>query len=297
MANNNILKGAVLVGLGAASYGLLATFVKLSYIKGYTTAEVTASQMALGILGVAIIYAFQKRKKQQVATASPANKVQLLVSGTSIGFTSVFYYLSLHYVPVPVGIVLLMQSVWMGVVADWLVAKTPPTAQKIAAVVVVIAGTLLATNLISTTALPDWRGVVWGLVAAASYTVTMYAGNSVAPHLMAAQRTLYMLLGGGVVVGVFTAITWPGYFDFSILLSYGIPLAVFGTILPPLLMNAGFPKISIGLGSIISSLELPVAVIMAYLVLKEVVSPIQWVGIALILSAIILMNISRRNSK
>jgi hypothetical protein len=40
MTKKNILKGVILVGLGAASYGMLATFVKLAYNQGYTTAEV-----------------------------------------------------------------------------------------------------------------------------------------------------------------------------------------------------------------------------------------------------------------
>lgn len=289
---NTTLKGAVLVGLGAASYGLLATFVKLAYKQNYTTAEVTGSQMLLGILGIAVLYGFQVSKKQEVAKATAGNKLSLIISGTSIGFTSVFYYLSLMYVPVPVGIVLLMQSVWMGIIAESLAEKTFPNGKKLLAALVVIGGTVLATNLLNNNKLPDFRGMAWGLGAAVSYTITMYAGSHVAPQLMPSQRTLYMLLGGGVVVGVFTAVTWPGHFDYSILLSWGIPLAVFGTILPPLLMNAGFPKISLGLGTIISSLELPVSVIMAWAVLHETVTGVQWLGIGLILCAIILMNIT-----
>jgi len=297
MGNNSTLKGAILVALGAASYGLLATFVKLAYREGYTTAEVTGSQVFLGIVGVGLIYAMQKIRVKEVAKATPLNKMQLVAAGTSIGFTSVFYYLSLKYVAVPVGIVLLMQSVWMGILAEGLAAKTMPSGKKLLAALVVIGGTVLATNLISNTQLPDWRGIAWGLLAAASYAVTMYAGNTVATQIMASQRTLYMLYGGAVVVAVFTALTWPGYFNFDIILSWGIPLAVFGTILPPILMNAGFPKISIGLGSIVSALELPVSVAMAYFTLHEEVAPIQWAGITLILLAIVLMNIKFQKAK
>ena len=57
---NNILKGVFLVALGATSYGMLATFVKLAYKDGYTTAEVTSSQFIYGILGVLFINLFQK---------------------------------------------------------------------------------------------------------------------------------------------------------------------------------------------------------------------------------------------
>ena len=80
-------------------------------------------------------------------------------------------------------------------------------------------------------------------------------------------------------------------FNFGIFTKWGIVIAVFGTIIPPLLMNAGFPHTGLGLGSIISSVELPVSVMMAFFILGETVIFSQWVGIVLILIAIVIMNI------
>jgi drug/metabolite transporter (DMT)-like permease len=48
-------------------------------------------------------------------------------------------------------------------------------------------------------------------------------------------------------------------------------------------MNAGFPLTGIGLGSIVSALELPVSVTMAFVLLNEDVKPFQWFGIVLIM--------------
>ena len=56
-------------------------------------------------------------------------------------------------------------------------------------------------------------------------------------------------------------------------------------------MNAGFPHTGLGLGSIISSVELPASVMMAFFILNEEVILSQWVGIVLILIAIVIMNI------
>lgn len=281
----------MLVGLGAASYGMLATFVKLAYGEGYTTAEVTVSQMLLGIIGMGLLNIFRKKNTDTVAATGP-DKLRLIISGTSMGFTSVFYYLAVKYIPVSVGIVLLMQSVWMGVLVEWISTKKTPETKKLISVAIVLAGTLLATNLIKSTDFPDWRGIASGVLAAASYTTTMYAGSKVAVHLPIVQRSLFMLCGGAIVVLVFTVITWAGSFNFGIIYTWGIPLSLFGTLLPPLLLNAGFPKVSIGLGSIVSAVELPVSVIMAYLFLHEIVSASQWTGIALILGSIVLMNVS-----
>lgn len=293
MTKNNVLKGVVLVGLGATSYGMLATFVKMAYDENYTTAEVTSSQFILGILGILIINAFQKaRKGNAVVKASGKNIAQLMVAGTSMGMTSLFYYLAVKYIPVSIGIVLLMQTVWMGVVLEALLTKTLPSGRKIISVLIVLAGTALATNLIKSDVQLDWRGIGWGLLAAASFTTTMFTSNRIATHLSSAQRSLFMLLGGAVIVFSFAAFTWTGTFNVSIFLKWGLVLSLFGTIIPPMLLNAGFPHTGIGLGSIVASLELPVSVMMAFVLLGEKVNALQWMGITLIIAAIVIMNLN-----
>lgn len=295
--SKNILKGVVLVGIGAASYGMLATFVKVSYNQGFTTAEVTASQIIIGLIGMYLINLFNKKKrniKQHVPTSK--NKLNLIVGGTAMGFTSVFYYLAVLYIPVSIGIVLLMQTVWMGVVLETLMTRRFPESKKIIAVIIVLAGTILATNLLNNNDTPDWRGIILGLLAAASFTATMFVSNRVATQLTASQRGLFMLMGASVVVLSFAVYSWNGSFNFDIFYKWGLFLAIFGTIIPPLLLNAGFPYTGIGLGSIISSLELPVSVTMAFLVLNEKVTTLQWLGIFLILFAVVMMNLKYINT-
>ncbi len=295
MLKNSLLKGVALVGLGATSYGMLATFVKLAYSKGYTTAEVTSSQFIIGILGILFITLFQKTKnKNSFLTASSKNISQLMLAGTSLGMTSVFYYLCVKYINVSIAIVLLMQTVWMGVLLEWCIDKKAPETKKIIAVGVVLIGTLLATNIVHNSLQIDWKGIFWGLLAAASFTTTMFTANKVALELSSAQRSLYMLLGGAVIVFLFALYTQQTSFNYYIFLEYGLFLALFGTIIPPLLMNAGFPLTGIGLGSIVSSLELPVSVLMAFFILNEQVVFLQWVGIILILVAIVLMNVQKK---
>ncbi len=303
MADNNVLKGVILVGLGATSYGMLATFVKLAYSdvgitgKTFTPAEVISAQFILGIIAVLAINAFSRfQKRSDVVNASRRNIIHLLIAGTSTGLTSIFYYLAVKYIPVSIGIVLLMQTVWMGVLLEMILDKKIPSARKIAAVFIVLIGTAMATNLLKADAVPDWRGIVLGLLAAASFTTTMFASNKIAIGVSPQQRTLYMLLGGAVVVLIFALITQTQTFNYDIFYKWGILLALFGTVIPPLLLNAGFPHTGIGLGSIVSSLELPVSVLMAFFLLNETVTFVQWSGIILIILAIVLMNVSFRKS-
>jgi drug/metabolite transporter (DMT)-like permease len=293
MFGNRVLKGVVLVGLGATSYGMLATFVRLAYDEGFTTAEVTTSQFVFGILGILVINLFQKVKKgTSVINATKRNIFQLMLAGTSLGMTSVFYYLAVKYIPVSIAIILLMQTVWMGVLIEMILDKKAPSKLKIISVFIVLVGTLLATNIFKNDVQLDWHGIVWGMLAAASFTTTMFTANRVATGISSAQRSLFMLLGGAVIVFSFAIATQNTPFNFEIFMKWGIVLSLFGTIIPPMLMNAGFPLTGIGLGSIVSALELPVSVMMAYFLLHEQVVLVQWIGIILIVLAIILMNMN-----
>ncbi|CAN1554264.1 RhaT Permeases of the drug/metabolite transporter (DMT) superfamily [Flavobacteriaceae bacterium] len=293
MFGNRVLKGVVLVGLGATSYGMLATFVRLAYDEGFTTAEVTTSQFVYGILGILVINLFQKIKKgTSVINATKRNIFQLMLAGTSLGMTSVFYYLAVKYIPVSIAIILLMQTVWMGVLIEMILDKKAPSKLKIISVFIVLVGTLLATNIFKNDVQLDWHGILWGMLAAASFTTTMFTANRVATGISSAQRSLFMLLGGAVIVFSFAIATQNTPFNFGIFMKWGIVLSLFGTIIPPMLMNAGFPLTGIGLGSIVSALELPVSVMMAYFLLHEQVVLVQWIGIILIVLAIILMNMN-----
>ncbi|MBB4805040.1 drug/metabolite transporter (DMT)-like permease [Chryseobacterium defluvii] len=314
MKKRNILRGVLFVGVGASIYGMLATFVKMAYEEGYTTSEVTTSQFVLGLIGLLLLNFIQTITSRQ-KLSSPTGKEfrMLMLAGTSMGCTSLFYYLAVQYINVSIAIVLLMQSVWFSVVVESFLIKKLPNARKIFATMVVLLGTVLATNLINADVELDWKGIFWGLMAAASYTLTMFTSNTLATHLPVFRKSIIMLSGGAVVVFAFLffAQIGPLYsdslksvylnftentqhirsFDYSILWKYGFVLALFGTIIPPVLFNIGFPDAGLGLGSIVSSLELPVSVTMAFVLLGEKVLLIQWAGIVLILFAIVLMNL------
>lgn len=292
MIQNKTLKGVLLVGLGASSYGMLASFVKMAYQEGYTTAEVSGAQFSLGLLAFLILNIFILLKKNNTEVKISKKQIrQLILAGTSMGFTSVFYYLSVKYVPVSIGIVLLMQTVWMGVLLEMLLDKKRPSLQKIISVVITLIGTILATNLLHNNLSLDWRGFFWGILAAAAFTTTMFSANRIATEISSIKRSFFMLIGGTIIVIAFALITQVTPFNLTIFTKWGIVLALFGTIIPPFLLNTGFPLTGIGLGSIVSALELPVSVTMAYFLLSEEINLGQWTGILLIIIAIILMNI------
>lgn len=293
--NKSIIKGSLLVALGASSYGMLTTFVKMAYAEGFTSYEIIFSQMIVGMIGLVLInLLFVKGKSTSQFEPKSKSILKLMAAGTSLGLTSTFYYFAVKYIPVSIGIVLLMQSVWMGVFLEGIINKKKPSVNKIIAVIVILAGTVLATNMLFSNIELDWRGIGWGMLAAISYTITIYTSNTVSLQLHSLRRSLWMLLGGTLVVTIIATPFLIEQFNLGIFKKWGLILALFGTILPPILFTAGMPKINVGLGAIISSVELPVAVIMAYFLINEVVNPYQWLGIGIILAAVVVMNLPKR---
>ncbi|MFA5669028.1 MAG: DMT family transporter [Balneolaceae bacterium] len=296
------IKGILFIAIGASSYGVLATFVKMANNNGISTGILTISQYFIGFV-LLFIAAKMFEKRSQVNQGETLNsasikrdsKMKLVLYGTSLGFTSSFYYLSIQYLPVSVGIILLMQSIWIGLVFEFFMARHMLNKAKVIGAITTIFGTLLAVNVMEASAHIEWPGIVFGLMAATTFATTMVATNSVALHLPTIIRSKYLVLGGFLTVLIFWNI--PGIsdfnlqdFDLSVFLTWGLFLAFFGTLLPPLLFSKGFPLTGVGLGSIMASLEIPVSVFSAYLLLEEQVKAIQWVGILIILLSVVIIN-------
>ena len=299
----NVLKGALLVGLGASSYGALATVVKLAYQHGFTTAEVTTSQFSIGFAGLLLLNLLLKKPAAASAIIHPnsgnnRNAIfKLMLGGTSLAFTSICYYFSVKYIPVSVAIVLLMQSVWIGLLLEAVLDKKWPSVKKLVATAIVLLGTALATNIFSGLEDLNWKGLAWGFAAGLSYTISMLSTNQIATHMPSSRRSLWMLAGGLIVALIFLSTTDFQHFNFGIFWPWGLFLAFFGTILPPLLFTSGMPHTGIGLGTIIAAIELPISVMFAYLLLREPVNLFQLLGIFMIITAIVLMNVQTGSKK
>ncbi|EIJ37090.1 putative permease, DMT superfamily [Galbibacter orientalis DSM 19592] len=293
---NSNIKGLFYIAFGASSYGVLATFVKYANNNGFGTGGLTFSQYLFGALLLSIVSVFYPHKsksstKNVVVSKHP--KLKLILFGTTLGLTSSFYYLSIQYVPVSVGIILLMQTIWMGVVLEFFIARELINKIKIIGAMVAIAGTALAAKVFETDLNINFTGIGFGLLAALSYTGAMYASNKVSLELPIITRSKYLVYGGLLVVILFWNVQILNEFNWLLFLKWGAFLGLFGTILPPILFNKGFPEIGTGVGSIIASIEIPVSVFSAYVILQEEISVLQWVGIVIILFSVVLINLKK----
>ncbi|WP_066250772.1 EamA family transporter [Neobacillus drentensis] len=285
---------ALIVFLGGCCYGVLSTFVKLAYSAGFTVTQVTGSQYLLGTLLIWVVALFSKKKK---LTLSKIGK--LLLSGIPLGLTGVFYYQSLQTLDASLAIIFLFQFVWIGTFFEWIVYKKIPSNGKIVSIGILIIGSILAAGVIAEGGVEiSWRGTVWGLLSALTYTALIFVSGSVEKDTPPVQKSALLSTGG--LITVFLFFTPTDLIHLPVLMGvapYGLFLGLFGVALPPLLFSIGMKHIGPGLGTILTASELPVAVILSSLVLAEDVSLSQWLGVVLILGGIMTGNVKMPKTK
>ncbi|OAS82769.1 MULTISPECIES: EamA family transporter [Metabacillus] len=279
---------ALIVFLGGCCYGVLSTFVKLAYSAGYSVTEVTGGQYLFGALLTWTLVIFTKKKKSSLNQA-----IKLLLSGIPFGLTGVFYYQALQTLNASLAIIFLFQFVWIGTLFEWIFYKKIPTKGKIIAIGFLIIGSILAAGLVAKSEVAlSLQGTAWGLLSALTFTTFIFLSSSVGNDTSPILKSAFLSTGGLIVV----LLVYPPMFlfDLPVLIGvapYGLFLGIFGVALPPLLFSIGMPHIGPGLGTILTASELPVAVIMSAIILAELVSFSQWLGVVIILSGIVVGNV------
>lgn len=293
------LQGALAVFIGAASFGVLSTFVKKAYSAGFSLGEVTGVQALLGMLILWIIFLLKKITKVNLdkyprKTAS----WKIMLAGISTGVVSVLYYKCVQLVPASIAIVLLMQFIWISAFVNYILFKHTPSKKQRIGIILILIATLFATGALESNIHEiSTLGIVYGLLAALAYSIFIIVNGKVGNDYPPVQKSALMVTGACILIFILLQpISLVQVTIDSKIYTYGILLAVFGTVLPPFLFAYGMPKIDIALGSILSAVELPVAVAMSYFVLHENVSILQWFGVAFILAVVVWINY-KKNSK
>ena len=294
------IKGIIAVFLGAASFGILSTFVKKAYAQGFDLGQITGVQALFGmiflwaLLGSTLL--FNRRYLSKYPSKSA--KWKIIIGGMSTGAVSLLYYKCVQLVPASLAIVLLMQYIWIGQLIEFFLFKHRPSRRTVIGIVIILASTLLATGMFEQELHKiNITGVIYGLLAATAYSLILIVSGRVGNDYAPLHKSALMITGASILV--FVIMQPVSIFQTEVISTiwpYGVLLAFFGTVLPPVLFAYGMPKTGISLGSILSSVELPVAICMSFYVLHEPVSSLQFLGVAIILGVVIFMNIQKKGA-
>lgn len=278
---------ALLILAGGASFGLLASVVNIGFALGHRVPEITGSQQLFGAIITWLVAITKKRHWQKISIKTG---LALMAVGSLSGLTGFFYYSSMARSSVSVGIVLLFQYTWIGALYEWLFERRRPHAFTYVLLGMLLLGTALAANLFSDSQQQlTLSGAGYGLLSAFTFAGYLYASGKVATEVSPWLRSPLMVTGSCLLILLLFPPVYLTPANLAASLGWlGLVTALLGAVIPQICFAAGTPHLKAGVVTILSSIELPVAVLAAWLILKEPVLPLQWLGVILILAAIFL---------
>lgn len=286
MLKREKMLGGLSVLLAASFYGFMSPIVKGAYGEGHSFAQVTFSQFFYASFFFLPYFLWQLKKTK--VNLKELWKL-LLVGFLGLGGTSLFYYGSLQLLPASISLILLFQFVWVGLLLEWLFFGHKPTPYHLLSVGVVLLGTFFTIPIGDVGENLSLPGIGLGLAAAFSYSFFLIGTARLSAGMKGGMRSAIMVLGTLVLIFLFFLTYTPPVElnPFGTISKWGLLLGLLGQVFPPLLFSYGAPRIGGSLTSLFGTMELPVGILAAFFILNEVILPIQWFGIGLILAGIL----------
>ncbi|WP_432363143.1 EamA family transporter [Sporosarcina sp. UB5] len=277
--------------LGACSYGILSSIIKLAIADGFTAAQAVTSQYYTGFILALLIYIFTHRTLPKFGGG-----FTLVLAGLLTATTGTVYGKAVSLMPASLAVVMLFQFTWIGMLFDCIARRRLPKRIEVISLLFLFGGTIFAAGVIDAdlSGIP-WQGWAWGMASAVTFSAFLMINQRQVEGMDMLTRLLFMSFFGAIAITFFQApeIVWDGTLLDGLWI-YGLILGVFGIILPILLFSIGIPKVGTAMASILSAIELPVAVTVSVILLHEHMTVMQIVGIVIILIGMTLPSIANR---
>ncbi|WP_427891526.1 DMT family transporter [Kribbella sp. GL6] len=276
--------------LSAAAFGVMAVFGKLAYDAGVSVDALLLVRFGLAaVLLLAIAFArgaLRNLPRRVVLTG-------LAMGAFGYAAQSTFYFSALARIDA--SLVALILYLYPVLVMGTAIAlrREPASRRRVAALVIA----LLGIGLVLSGALSghfDWSGALLALGAPIVYTGYILVGDSVdVPPLALTALVCTGAFGTFVLLGFLRGGTDFGFAPIGWL--WLTAVALISTVAAILLFFAGMARVGASVASILSIFEPVVTVVAAAAVFGEKLSPAQWFGGALVLSAVLVVQWPRRS--
>lgn len=282
------LKYGLMIAVAASGNGLLSCIVKLALNNDVTLVNLLIGSSCFGFLFFYILQKITHQKRLQFSKF-----IKLFIAGLLLGITAFMFTSAIDNLPASIAVILQFQFIWICIILDAIYRKQRPSRTKWIIVATILVGTVFATGLFNQNEEPLFlsvKGIIFGLLCACSFACYLFTNDHVLPEIDWKMRSFCIMTGALaftlLIVLPLEIITsdigniWAINYANTIL--YSAMLTIFGYAIPISFFAIGIPKIGSAISSILSSFELPVAIIGTMLLLGENVSILQWFGIVII---------------
>ena len=288
-------EGFLWILLAAAGFSVTPTMVKLTYL--HSTFEPMDIAIWRFVLAVPMMWALvlltrrsaRKSKERDVPIA------RLLVIGVVVSASVLAAFFALERLPGSTYIVLLYSYPAMVALLSRLLGDTIQ-ARTWLALALALVGVALTVPYHSASASADSVGVGLALLNAAFIAIYYLLTRRALAGVEDVSRASAVMMVGSLVIMLvlipLRGLQFPQN-PLTVLMLFGI--AIVGTVLPVFGVNFAIQRIGAAQASLVSTVEPILSMIVSMLILSEVVFALQWLGAALIVCSVVVLQLRPRN--
>jgi drug/metabolite transporter, DME family len=286
-----------MITIAASLWGIIAIFVKGLADIGFTPMEivairVTVAFMMLFILGISF---FRHQLKVKI------KDVPLFIgSGIfSIVFFNWCYFTTINHMNLSLAVILLYTAPAIVVVFSRILFKEKLTSKKLIAVIGTLLGCIFITGIGSnSTGDITFLGLITGLGSGLGYALYSIFGKIALRKYQTFTINIYTFLCATLFLLPITTL-WN---KLNLLLQvetlfWALGLGLLPTVIAYFLYTKGLEKIESSKAAIIATVEPIVATVLSVFLYNEGMSILQMIGTGMIFSSVIIVNITRKNTK
>jgi drug/metabolite transporter, DME family len=284
---------SILIAISAIMWGIIAIFVRKLASLGFTPMEIVTIRVvtALLLLGIIGLLKYPGQMKIQIRDGK-------YFIGTGIFSIVLFnwcYFTSINQLSLSFAVILLYTAPAFVVVLSYLFLKESMDSMKIISVIGTLIGCILIAGInLKETPSMNLVGILTGLGAGFGYALYTIFGKFALLKYRPFTVTFYTFLVASITLLVFTDLFEKGNILFSKeVILYGVGLGLFPTVLAYLFYTKGLERMESSKASIIATVEPVAATLLSVFLFKEDFGVLQFIGTAIILLSVILINLPK----
>jgi drug/metabolite transporter, DME family len=283
----------LLITISAFMWGIIAIFVRKLASLGFTPMEIVTIRVVTAVLLLGMIGLLRYPRQMKIQLRDGKYFI-----GTGIFSIVLFnwcYFSSINQLSLSFAVILLYTAPAFVVILSYLFLKESMDSMKIISVVGTLLGCILIAGInLKETPSMNLFGILTGLGAGFGYALYTIFGKFALVKYRPFTVTFYTFLVASITLLLFTDLFEKG----SILLSrevilYGLGLGLFPTVLAYLFYTKGLEKMESSKASIIATVEPVAATLLSVFLYKEGFGVLQFIGTAIILLSVILINLPK----
>lgn len=291
----DIIKNSIYIILAGLFWGIIPLFVRQLQETGFDSMETVCIRVTISSILLILFIVLKDKSKLRIRL-----KDIPLFMGT--GVLSIVFFNFCYFEAIKViggsslpALLLYTAPVFVMIISLFLF-KEKITKKKVISLLMTLGGLILVTGVLSSSGNISFKAVLLGLGSGLGYALYSIFGKFLVNKYDSLTITTYTFITASIFAIPISKITnnISLVFSFNTITS-GIALAFVCTVLPFLLYTTGLKKTEAGKASVLATIEPFVASIVGLIFFNESITIEKVSGMLLILSAVIILNINKKN--